>query len=123
MFAYTKRQQIMSDDNCLDAAASEGPVKLLRCHGMGGNQMWSYDREVCLFHFSFFSLFSKAFLFVPLIWDGVNEKNIDYGVLTFKCIIYFIQLDVHSLSLIFNYCKNGSHQSIYNHALVLDGYK
>lgn len=46
----------MSDDNCLDAAASEGPVKLLRCHGMGGNQMWSYDREVCLFGMSFFYL-------------------------------------------------------------------
>ncbi|KAG8178088.1 hypothetical protein JTE90_017438 [Oedothorax gibbosus] len=45
VFAYTKRQQIMSDDNCLDAASSEGPVKLLRCHGMGGNQMWSYDKE------------------------------------------------------------------------------
>lgn len=45
VFAYTKRQQIMSDDNCLDAASSDGPVKLLRCHGMGGNQMWSYDRE------------------------------------------------------------------------------
>lgn len=61
----------MSDDNCLDAAASEGPVKLLRCHGMGGNQMWSYDREVCLFHFSLFfflfPLFFKAFLFLLLI--------------------------------------------------------
>ncbi|GIY76283.1 polypeptide N-acetylgalactosaminyltransferase 5 [Caerostris darwini] len=45
VFAYTKRQQIMSDDNCLDAASSNGPVKLLRCHGMGGNQMWSYDKE------------------------------------------------------------------------------
>ncbi len=30
MFAYTKRQQVMSDDNCLDAAAAEGPVKLVR---------------------------------------------------------------------------------------------
>ncbi|KFM78535.1 Polypeptide N-acetylgalactosaminyltransferase 5, partial [Stegodyphus mimosarum] len=45
VFAYTKRQQIMSDDNCLDAASSDGPVKLLRCHGMGGNQMWSYDKQ------------------------------------------------------------------------------
>uniref|UniRef100_A0A1W7RB35 Polypeptide N-acetylgalactosaminyltransferase n=1 Tax=Hadrurus spadix TaxID=141984 RepID=A0A1W7RB35_9SCOR len=44
VFAYTKRQQIMSDDNCLDAASSKGPVKLIRCHGMGGNQMWNYDR-------------------------------------------------------------------------------
>lgn len=44
VFAYTKRQQVMSDDNCLDAAGSEGPVKLVRCHGMGGNQAWVYNK-------------------------------------------------------------------------------
>ena len=43
VFAYTKRQQVMSDDNCLDAASAEGPVKLVRCHGMGGNQAWNYN--------------------------------------------------------------------------------
>jgi len=48
VFAYTKRQQIMSDDNCLDAANPAGPVKLVRCHGMGGNQAWIYDTFVCL---------------------------------------------------------------------------
>ncbi len=36
----------MSDDNCLDAARAEGPVKLVRCHGMGGNQAWNYNEEV-----------------------------------------------------------------------------
>ena len=46
MFAYTKRQQVMSDDNCLDAATSDGPVKLVRCHGMGGNQAWVFNEEV-----------------------------------------------------------------------------
>ncbi|XP_071440143.1 polypeptide N-acetylgalactosaminyltransferase 5 isoform X1 [Hetaerina americana] len=45
VFAYTKRQQIMSDDNCLDAANRDGPVKLVRCHGMGGNQAWVYDAQ------------------------------------------------------------------------------
>uniref|UniRef100_A0A224XLV8 Polypeptide N-acetylgalactosaminyltransferase n=1 Tax=Panstrongylus lignarius TaxID=156445 RepID=A0A224XLV8_9HEMI len=45
VFAYTKRQQIMSDDNCLDAASMDGPVKLVRCHGMGGNQAWVFNRE------------------------------------------------------------------------------
>jgi len=45
VFAYTKRQQIMSDDNCLDAASADGPVKLVRCHGMGGNQAWVYNDE------------------------------------------------------------------------------
>ncbi|KAL1497990.1 hypothetical protein ABEB36_008862 [Hypothenemus hampei] len=43
VFAYTKRQQIMNDDNCLDASGKNGPVKLVRCHGMGGNQAWIYD--------------------------------------------------------------------------------
>ncbi|KAF4518103.1 hypothetical protein B566_EDAN007804 [Ephemera danica] len=28
VFAYTKRSQIMSDDNCLDASSPDGPVKL-----------------------------------------------------------------------------------------------
>ena len=43
MFAYTKRQQMMSDDNCLDSSGKEGEVKLVRCHGQGGNQAWVYD--------------------------------------------------------------------------------
>lgn len=30
VFAYTKRQQIMSDDNCLDASNAMGPVNLVR---------------------------------------------------------------------------------------------
>ncbi|XP_046673810.1 polypeptide N-acetylgalactosaminyltransferase 5 isoform X1 [Homalodisca vitripennis] len=45
VFAYTKRQQIMSDDNCLDASQHDGPVKLVRCHGMGGNQAWIYSEK------------------------------------------------------------------------------
>lgn len=45
VFAYTKRQQIMSDDNCLDATGTDGMVKLIRCHGMGGNQAWQYDSQ------------------------------------------------------------------------------
>lgn len=46
VFAYTKRHQIMSDDNCLDSASPRGPVNLVRCHGMLGNQEWKYDKEV-----------------------------------------------------------------------------
>ena len=34
----------MSDDNCLDASNLNGPVKLVRCHGMGGNQAWTYEK-------------------------------------------------------------------------------
>lgn len=44
VFSYTKRQQIIADDNCLDY--HKGPVKLVRCHGMGGNQAWKYDNHV-----------------------------------------------------------------------------
>lgn len=36
LFAYTKRGLIVNDDNCLDAASASGPVKLFRCHGLGG---------------------------------------------------------------------------------------
>ena len=48
VFAYTKRQQVMSDDNCLDATGQTSPVKLVRCHGMGGNQAWNYNEEVII---------------------------------------------------------------------------
>ena len=44
VFAYTKRQQVMSDDNCLDVAGPSSPVKLVRCHGMGGNQAWTFNK-------------------------------------------------------------------------------
>lgn len=45
VFAYTKRKQIMADDNCLDAQNQRGSVKLIRCHGMGGNQEWLYNHQ------------------------------------------------------------------------------
>ncbi|CAG2119473.1 unnamed protein product [Medioppia subpectinata] len=45
VFAYTKKKQIMSDDNCLDASNAKSSVKLIRCHGMGGNQMWDYSER------------------------------------------------------------------------------
>jgi len=48
VFAYTKRQQIMSDDNCLDATGTDGIVKLIRCHGMGGNQAWLFEAQVLM---------------------------------------------------------------------------
>ena len=58
VFAFTNANQIMSDDNCLDVSDKKGnftifnfkdmyfqvpclgPVKLIRCHGLGGNQAW-----------------------------------------------------------------------------------
>lgn len=38
----------MSDDNCLDASSIIGPVSLIRCHGLEGNQAWVYDSKVNL---------------------------------------------------------------------------
>ena len=38
----------MSDDNCMDATGQTSPVKLVRCHGMGGNQAWNYNEEVII---------------------------------------------------------------------------
>ncbi|XP_014680523.1 PREDICTED: polypeptide N-acetylgalactosaminyltransferase 5-like [Priapulus caudatus] len=43
VFSYTRKKEIMVDDNCLDASGS-GPVKMTRCHGHAGNQQWQYDQ-------------------------------------------------------------------------------
>lgn len=36
----------MIDDVCLDLASVRAQVKMLRCHGLGGNQKWEYDPQV-----------------------------------------------------------------------------
>ena len=69
VFAYTKRQQIMSDDNCLDASNANGPVNLVRCHGMGGNQEWSYDENVS---------------YLTYTCDNIDEFNETFKDLTIK---------------------------------------
>ena len=45
VFSYTKKKEIMTDDLCLDVSAHGGPVKLYKCHGMKGNQLWEYDKN------------------------------------------------------------------------------
>jgi len=42
---------------CLDAASPQGPVKIVRCHGMGGNQAWVYNDEVRKMKIYLFTLF------------------------------------------------------------------
>ena len=37
----------MTDDLCLDVSTQHGPIKMLKCHKMGGNQKWLYSKEVC----------------------------------------------------------------------------
>ena len=36
----------MTDDLCLDVAGHRGPAKMIKCHGLGGNQKWEYDSQV-----------------------------------------------------------------------------
>lgn len=74
VFAYTKRQQIMSDDNCLDASNANGPVNLVRCHGMGGNQEWNYDENVSLKVLFYFLNFNLNYL-KDLTIKHVNSGN------------------------------------------------
>lgn len=44
-FPIQKKQALQTDDVCLDVSAVGGPVKLFACHGLGGNQVWDYDKE------------------------------------------------------------------------------
>ena len=39
VFAMTKSRQIMSDDNCLDGTGPGMPVRIVKCHGLRGNQV------------------------------------------------------------------------------------
>lgn len=46
MFSYTADKEIRTDDLCLDVSRLNGPVVMLKCHHMKGNQMFEYDAEV-----------------------------------------------------------------------------
>ncbi|BFY99015.1 hypothetical protein BsWGS_02056 [Bradybaena similaris] len=49
VFSLTSKETLQTDDLCLDVSIIGGPVKLIQCHSMGGNQRWQYDVEVfCL---------------------------------------------------------------------------
>lgn len=81
----------MSDDLCLDAASPHGPVKIVRCHGMGGNQAWVYNEEVmfdlCQTHVIRESLFvARSFLF--------SSNNV------------LMKKYHHLLSCLFSFCKS-----------------
>ena len=68
----------MSDDNCLDAASADGPVKLVRCHG---------KMSILLYNFVKFDL-EKRFLHLAgkrcnrfrmkYYWNGgiLREQNL-----------------------------------------------
>lgn len=46
VFSYTADKEIRTDDLCLDVSRLNGPVVMLKCHHMKGNQMFEYDAEV-----------------------------------------------------------------------------
>uniref|UniRef100_A0AAR2L8T2 Polypeptide N-acetylgalactosaminyltransferase n=1 Tax=Pygocentrus nattereri TaxID=42514 RepID=A0AAR2L8T2_PYGNA len=45
VFSYTADKEIRTDDLCLDVSRLNGPVVMLKCHHMKGNQMFEYDAE------------------------------------------------------------------------------
>uniref|UniRef100_A0A8C8JL23 Polypeptide N-acetylgalactosaminyltransferase n=1 Tax=Oncorhynchus tshawytscha TaxID=74940 RepID=A0A8C8JL23_ONCTS len=45
VFSYTADKEIRTDDLCLDVSRPHGPVVMLKCHQMKGNQMFEYDAE------------------------------------------------------------------------------
>uniref|UniRef100_A0A4X2LJT9 Polypeptide N-acetylgalactosaminyltransferase n=1 Tax=Vombatus ursinus TaxID=29139 RepID=A0A4X2LJT9_VOMUR len=45
VFSYTAEKEIRTDDFCLDVSRLSGPVIMLKCHHMRGNQLWEYDAE------------------------------------------------------------------------------
>ncbi|XP_026986983.1 polypeptide N-acetylgalactosaminyltransferase 13 isoform X4 [Sagmatias obliquidens] len=45
VFSYTADKEIRTDDLCLDVSRLNGPVIMLKCHHMRGNQLWEYDAE------------------------------------------------------------------------------
>lgn len=43
VFSYTANKEIRTDDLCLDVSKLNGPVMMLKCHHLKGNQLWEYD--------------------------------------------------------------------------------
>ncbi|ELK28470.1 Polypeptide N-acetylgalactosaminyltransferase 1 [Myotis davidii] len=43
VFSYTANKEIRTDDLCLDVSKLNGPVTMLKCHHLKGNQLWEYD--------------------------------------------------------------------------------
>lgn len=46
VFSYTANKEIRTDDLCLDVSKLNGPVMMLKCHHLKGNQLWEYDSVV-----------------------------------------------------------------------------
>lgn len=46
VWAYTGNKEIRTDDLCLDVSKMGGPVMMVKCHHLKGNQLWEYDDDV-----------------------------------------------------------------------------
>ena len=82
----------MSDDNCLDAASPDGPVKLVRCHGMGGNQAWVYnDEDKTIRHMNTNKCLSTQVFFSKLFFKKFVKSYADKNsIATFKNVTQFV---------------------------------
>lgn len=104
VFSYTANKEIRTDDLCLDVSKLNGPVMMLKCHHLKGNQLWEYDpvvsAAVCsghdvdvrkrfllgkcthlqvLLHFSniqkrFGSSYTKLYCYTRKVWDFLYFK-------------------------------------------------
>lgn len=81
----------MSDDNCLDVANPGGPVNLVRCHGMGGNQAWEYDSQVKEDVFFDWLHNVRIMGLLLLSWqpDNLNEALLVLLLIGLLCCIFY----------------------------------
>lgn len=47
IFMITENNEIREKKFCVDATKPGELVKLIKCHGLQGNQKWIYDEKVC----------------------------------------------------------------------------
>lgn len=45
LFVFSAYREILSKGNCLETSSKYGTVKVVECHGKGGNQIWVYKKE------------------------------------------------------------------------------
>uniref|UniRef100_A0A8K9UBX2 Polypeptide N-acetylgalactosaminyltransferase n=1 Tax=Oncorhynchus mykiss TaxID=8022 RepID=A0A8K9UBX2_ONCMY len=61
VFSYTANKEIRTDDLCLDVSKLNGPVMMLKCHHLKGNQLWEYDpMKLTLIHVNSNQCLDKA---------------------------------------------------------------
>ena len=69
--------EIRIDDLCLDVSKSQGPVTMVKCHHLKGNQFWEYNQKVkiknsmILFNSMHFLAFSPFWPFYCLRLDSL----------------------------------------------------